>query len=204
MAIFAVIFSTLATFFRWITTDSNSILDSNIFKISFNFECFIFYFYPLKALFHHNNTCNKILVIFIMYTLYCTYLHLQKGKISSEVWTKSDNHRDCVVLRPRSISLVIVRVCHASYHSREKERDRCVYIHKGELPSGASQWLYLSLKHFHNCLLLHSCYSLSPSLSVILYKEKDEWKYSLTSWKNVAMKAEQIMWEERQDPKNIQ
>jgi len=163
LAIFAVIFS---TFFIWITTDSNTILDINIFKISFNFWLSFFlyekHFYKL-----HHNTCNKILLIF-MHTLYCTYLHLQKGKISSEVWTKSDNHRDCVVLRPRCISLVIVRV---SPITREKERDRCVYIHKGELPSGASQWLYLSLKHFHNCLLLHY-HSLSPSLSFILFEEK--------------------------------
>ena len=91
-----------------------------------------------------------------MHTFYCTYLHLQKGKISSEVWTKSDNHRDCAVLRPRSISLVIVWVCRLVSQEKERERET-VHIHEGELPSGANQWLYC---HWSSSILYHS---LSPS-----------------------------------------
>ena len=127
----------------------------------------------------HHNTCNKILLIF-MHTLYCTYLHLQKGKISSEVWTKSDNHRDCVVLRPRSISLVIVRVCHVSYHLRETRREweryRCVYIHIRE------NSLVVQVNgftcHWSTSTQLTSTRLPSFTFSLSYYEEKDEWKYN--------------------------
>ena len=126
--------------------------------------------YKTTSKLHH--TCNKILLIY--YAHITLHLHLQKGKnISSEVWTKSDNHRDCIVLRPRrSITLVVVRVCLVSWE--------CVYIYIREnslvVQVNGFTVIEVVLPYYHSHLLL--------------MRKKDEWKHEQV-WK-MAIKAEQI------------